>query len=87
VRISRISYRDSLYIGLLQILALFPGISRAGITMSGAGQVLVGSLICGIAAYFTVRFLVRYFETRTLTPFAVYCLVAGGASLVCFTAF
>ena len=27
-----------------------------------------------------VRFLMRYFETRTLVPFAVYCLVAGIAS-------
>ncbi len=32
------------------------------------GQVLVGSLISGIGAYLVVRFLVRYFETRTLTP-------------------
>jgi undecaprenyl-diphosphatase len=48
------------------------------------GQVIVGSLICGITAYFSVRFLVRYFETRTLTPFAVYCLVAGGASIIRF---
>lgn len=44
------------------------------------GQVLVGSLISGIGAYLAVRFLVRYFETRTLTPFAVYCTVAGLAS-------
>jgi len=24
-----------------------------------------------------VKFLMRYFETRTLTPFAIYCVVAG----------
>jgi len=30
---------------------------------------------------------VRYFETRTLTPFAIYCLIAGAASLLRFTAF
>jgi undecaprenyl-diphosphatase len=41
------------------------------------GQVLVGSLLAGIAAYLSLRFLTRYFETRTLTPFAIYCLVAG----------
>ncbi|MGI8613092.1 MAG: undecaprenyl-diphosphate phosphatase [Nocardioidaceae bacterium] len=41
------------------------------------GQVLVGALVAGVSAYLTVRFLVRYFETRTLTPFAIYCLVAG----------
>jgi undecaprenyl-diphosphatase len=30
-----------------------------------------------VAAYLAVRFLVRWFTTRTLTPFAIYCLVAG----------
>ena len=38
----------------------------------------------GITAYLSVRFLVRYFKTRTLTPFAVYCLVVGAGSLVRF---
>jgi undecaprenyl-diphosphatase len=41
------------------------------------GQVLAGSAVSGVAAYLSVRFLTRWFETRTLTPFAVYCLVAG----------
>jgi undecaprenyl-diphosphatase len=38
---------------------------------------LACSNTAGIAAYLTVRFLTRYFETKTLTPFAIYCLVAG----------
>jgi undecaprenyl-diphosphatase len=129
LRISRISYRDGVTIGLLQVTALLPGISRSGVTMVGGlwrgldhedaarfafllatpvilaagvlklpslfgpagddihGQVLIGTLLCGVTAYFTVRFLVRYFETRTLTPFAVYCLIAGAASLIRFTVF
>jgi undecaprenyl-diphosphatase len=41
------------------------------------GQVLVGSLVAGVAAYLSLRFLTRYFETRTLTPFAIYSLIAG----------
>jgi len=46
------------------------------------GPALVAALCSGLTAYLAVRFLMRYFETRTLTPFAVYCLVAGlGASL------
>jgi undecaprenyl-diphosphatase len=49
------------------------------------GQVLVGSLVAGIAAYLTVRFLVRFFETRTLTPFAIYCLVAGAFCILRFS--
>ncbi|HEX3567846.1 MAG TPA: undecaprenyl-diphosphate phosphatase, partial [Acidimicrobiales bacterium] len=41
------------------------------------GQVLAGSVVAGVASYFSVRFLTRYFRTKTLTPFAVYYLVAG----------
>ncbi|MDQ1425040.1 MAG: undecaprenyl-diphosphatase [Acidimicrobiaceae bacterium] len=48
------------------------------------GQVIVGSLCAGIAAYLTVRFLTRYFHTRTLNPFAIYCLVAGVVSIIRF---
>jgi undecaprenyl-diphosphatase len=48
------------------------------------GQVLVGMLVAGVAAYLSVRFLVRYFETRTLMPFAVYSLVVGLACTVYF---
>ena len=48
------------------------------------GQALVGALFSGVAAYLSVRFLVRYFETRTLTPFAFYCLAAGGISIIRF---
>src|SRR6185369_1560349 len=43
------------------------------------GQVVFGAIVAAIAAYLSVRFLVRYFETRTLTPFAIYCLLAGAA--------
>jgi undecaprenyl-diphosphatase len=48
------------------------------------GQVLVGMLAAGLAAYASVRFLTRYFTTRTLMPFAVYCLVVGIASIIRF---
>jgi undecaprenyl-diphosphatase len=51
------------------------------------GQVVVGMLVCGLAAYFSVRFLVRYFESNGLRPFAIYCLIAGAVSLVRFAAF
>lgn len=46
------------------------------------GQVLAGSVASFVTAYLAVRFLTRYFQTRTLTPFAVYCVVAGAASLL-----
>ena len=44
------------------------------------GQILLGSVLSGIGAYLSVRFLLRYLRTRTLTPFGVYCLIAGLAS-------
>jgi undecaprenyl-diphosphatase len=68
--------------GVLKLPSLF-GAAGDGIH----GQVIVGSLICGVTAYLSVRFLVRYFETRTLTPFAIYCLIAGAASVIRFTVF
>jgi undecaprenyl-diphosphatase len=49
------------------------------------GQVLAGSLTAGLGAYFSVRFLVRYFsKARSLAPFAIYCLIAGLGSLAWF---
>ena len=46
------------------------------------GQVILGSVLSGVGAYVSVRFLDRYFQTRSLRPFGIYCLVAGvGASI------
>ena len=120
-KLSTLAYPEAGVIGAFQTLALFAGISRAGITMvagllrgldhedaakfafllatpvifaagllklpalfgaAGAnihGQVLVGALVAGVAAYFSVAFLTRYFRTRTLTPFGIYCLLFGAA--------
>ena len=125
-RLAHVTVGDSVRIGLLQIAALLPGISRSGITMVGGlwrglshedaarfafllatpvilaagvlklptlagsagdhihGQVAVGFVICGVTAYISVRFLVRYFETRTLTPFAIYSLIVGLVSILHF---
>jgi undecaprenyl-diphosphatase len=48
------------------------------------GPALVGALCSAVTAYLAVRFLMRFFETRTLTPFAVYCAAAGAASAIYF---
>ncbi len=47
------------------------------------GQVIFGSVLCGIGAYLALRSLVRYLSDpkRTLSPFAIYCMLAG---LACF---
>lgn len=47
-------------------------------------QILVGSAAGGLAAYLSVRFLTRYFTSRTLTPFAIYCLAVGLLALIRF---
>lgn len=46
------------------------------------GPIIAGSVASFVSAYLAVRFLTRYFHTRTLTPFAVYCGLAGTASLI-----
>jgi undecaprenyl-diphosphatase len=66
--------------GVLKIPDLF-GPLGAGI----GGQVLAGSVASFVCAYLAVRFLTRYFHTRTLTPFALYCVLAGTASLLWLT--
>lgn len=124
LRLAQLALPRGLVIGAAQILALFPGISRSGITIVAGlwrglshedaarfsfllatpiilaagvykipelfgsvgagigGPVLAGSVASFVCAYLAVRFLTRYFQTRTLTPFAIYCALAGGASLV-----
>ena len=46
------------------------------------GQILLGSVLSGVGAYVSVRFLMRYFQTRTLYPFAIYCVVFGVLSVI-----
>jgi undecaprenyl pyrophosphate phosphatase UppP len=38
--------------------------------------------VAAVTAVFTVAFLVKYFKTRTLVPFGVYCLLFGFAMLI-----
>jgi len=46
------------------------------------GPAFVGALCSGLTAWLAVKFLMRYFETRTLTPFAIYCLCFGTACAI-----
>jgi undecaprenyl-diphosphatase len=124
--VATLTYREAVVIGSAQILALFAGISRSGVTMAAGlarglshedaarfsfllatpvilaagvlkipdlfgplgngirGQILAGSLAAAIAAYLSVRFLIRWFTTRTLWPFAAYCLAMGTAMIFYF---
>jgi undecaprenyl-diphosphatase len=66
--------------GALKVPDLF-GPLGAGIH----GQVLAGSIASFLSAYLAVRYLTRYFQTRTLIPFAIYCALAGAGSLAWLT--
>jgi undecaprenyl-diphosphatase len=48
------------------------------------GQALVAALCSALTAYLAVRFLMRFFETNTLMPFAIYCFAAGLACSIYF---
>ena len=118
-QIAKMSWAESVKVGLAQCLALIPGFSRTGSTIGGglfigldhenaarysfllatpiilaasvlklpellsSGNVgtiepiLIGSVAAAITAYLSVRFLTKYFETKKLTPFAIYCIAAG----------
>ena len=113
---------QALLIGVAQSAALFPGISRFGITMSAGlarglshsaasdfafliatpvifgagllklpklfdpeishiiGPVIVGAIVSAICTYISIAFLVKWFKTHTLYPFAIYCLIVGALS-------
>jgi undecaprenyl-diphosphatase len=41
------------------------------------GQALAGAIAAALTTYLAVKFLLRFFETHRLTPFGIYCIVAG----------
>ncbi len=46
--------------------------------------ILIGVTLSGVAAYLSTKFLMKYFETGRLNPFAYYCWGAGLVSLILF---
>ena len=51
---------------------------------SWIGPAAAGAVVAFGASYLSVRFLVRYFENKSLVPFAIYCGVVGLASVIYF---
>ncbi len=120
-KLARMTWAQALGIGFSQCIALIPGFSRTGATMTAGlaggfshdnaarysfllatpiifaasvlkvphiikhhgewGPAIAGFVCAAIAAYVSVRFLTRYFQTRTLKPFAFYCILAGMCAL------
>ena len=91
--LSGLSHRDA---ARFAFLLATPIIGAAAVlklpTLSGPdgdgirGPAFVASLCSAATAYLAVKFLLRFFETRTLTPFAVWCLLFGGATSLYFLA-
>jgi undecaprenyl-diphosphatase len=117
-----LSFQAAALVGVCQVLALFPGISRSGATMAGgllaglrhqesarfsfllatpiiaaAGLLevpellhpgvplatyLLGAVLAGLAAYASARFLIRYFKSGRLDPYAWYCVAAGAIAFL-----
>jgi undecaprenyl-diphosphatase len=66
--------------GLLKVPSLL-GSAGDGVR----GQALVGAIAAAITTWAAVKFLLRYFETNRLSPFGVYCIVAGIFCLIVFS--
>jgi undecaprenyl-diphosphatase len=65
--------------GLYKLPELFGALGQ-GVRL----QTLVGAFFAMVTAYVAVRFLTKWFKTKTLTPFAIYCLIAGTLCAVRF---
>ncbi|OXR45186.1 Undecaprenyl-diphosphatase [Nocardia cerradoensis] len=48
------------------------------------GPIVVGAVVSGVTSWLAVRYLERYFRTRTLLPFAAYCVIVGVVSIFRF---
>ncbi len=46
------------------------------------GQAVIAAIAAAITAIVTVHYLTRYFKTRNLIPFGIYCIVFGGAMII-----
>ena len=120
LRIAKSTWTAAVKVGVMQCLALIPGFSRTGSTITGGlltglayedaarfsfllatpiilaasvlklpellidtsatfsiGPLIAGSIAAGICAYLSVCFLLRYFETKKLMPFGIYCIAIG----------
>ena len=124
--LKQMTWLDSIIVGVWQILAMIPGVSRSSATISGgmlrdfnredaarfsflmsipallgagvvalkdlfevpgllaslAAPLLVGFLAAAITGYFSIRWLLGYLKTRSLTIFVIYRFVFGGLCLI-----
>jgi undecaprenyl-diphosphatase len=46
------------------------------------GPAVIAAAVAAVTAVFTVHFLTRYFKTRNLIPFGIYCILFGAAMII-----
>ncbi|MBA2284117.1 MAG: undecaprenyl-diphosphate phosphatase [Ktedonobacteraceae bacterium] len=73
------SARYSFLLGtpLIAAAALLEVPQLIGISLSEWLLVTLGAALAGVAAYISTKYLMKYFETGRLYPFAVYCWALG----------
>ncbi|EON24082.1 undecaprenyl-diphosphatase [Nocardioides sp. CF8] len=123
-KIANITLRDAVLMGLAQAMALVPGVSRSGATISmgralgyereaatryafllaipavvgaglfelkeipggdnayGWGPTLVATIVSFVVGYAAIAWLLRYVSTKSYTPFVLYRVVLGSATLI-----
>jgi undecaprenyl-diphosphatase len=69
---------------LIGAAALLEVPQLVGLPASTLGLVLLGMGVAGVAAFLSTKWLLKYFETGRLHPFAYYCWGAGLLSLLFF---
>lgn len=118
--VSEVTVVDAVVIGVLQAVAIAPGVSRSGATISAGvfrgltreaaarfsfllslpailgaavvalpdlprgadlGPLLAGAAAAAVVGFAAVAFLLRYLRTKTMRPFAVYCVALAGVAL------
>jgi len=122
--LKQLTLRDAIFMGLAQALALIPGVSRSGATLSmgrflgydretatryafllaipavigagvfqlkdipngenlyGWGPTIVATVVSFIVGYAAIAWLLRYVTTHSYTPFVIYRIVLGAATLI-----
>lgn len=110
---------DAVLVGVWQAVAIIPGISRSGSTITGGllrglsrdaaarfsfllglpaivgaaiielpdltgvqpATVIAATAVSGATGFLAIAFLLRYLRTRTMRPFAAYCVLASAVAL------
>jgi undecaprenyl-diphosphatase len=124
LKIANITLRDAVLMGAAQALALIPGVSRSGATISmgralgyereaatryafllaipavvgaglfelkeipggdntyGWGPTIVATVVSFLVGYAAIAWLLRYISTKSYTPFVLYRVALGAATLI-----